>query len=297
MPLSRLKLLLDELARLDRTEGRWRAVEGPVLEAFEGDRRRYSNVLEPSITADPRGVWAYCFSYGFPGFRGDTRRVARTLLALARVVGGGAVEAAGRFLRAAEAPCVEQPMVGFGHDLGGTPVLKLYLQFRPDADAPARRLAARVLGSPRPVAPVRGALHLLGLDAGEGGLCRAKLYALHPVLPWAGAARDLGIDADAVPRDALRDALLIYELRSPDDPAPAPTAVDLPLRAQGLTFRELAPRLARFGPGAVELLGDLGARFPLLVRRVSIGAGARPKLNLYYVLVEPGSGVKPPAGG
>lgn len=300
--LARSKALFDELARIDRVDARWRAVEAPILEAFDVDRRRYSEVLEPSISADARGCRVYRFSYGMPGFRGDGGRGdggrgASVVLAVARVVGGAADEAAQRFLRAVAAPCVEQPLVGFAHDAAGAPVLKLYLQFRGGADAAARQLAARVLGDARPLAPIGGALHLLGLDVSAVGLARARLYALHPTLAWAAAARDLDVDPALVPRATLRDALLIHERRAPDDPAADLIAVDLPLRPQGLAFAELASRLASGAPAAVEAMAHLEARFRLVVRRVSIGAGARPKLNLYYALAETESGAKPSAGG
>ncbi|MCC6645969.1 MAG: hypothetical protein IT374_10410 [Polyangiaceae bacterium] len=284
MLLAPLAALLDDLAQLDGVEARWRAVDAPIAEAFESDQWRESNVLEPSITGDARGVRGYRFSYGFPRYRADPARSQRFAVGVARVVGGEAQDAARRVARAAAAPCVEQPIVGFSHDTDGAPVLKLYLLFGDGHDSAARRLAASVLGSERAVAAVEGGLHLLGLDVGAGGLRRAKLYGLHRALPWAEVASRLGLDASALPVETVHDALLIHEVRSPEDLTSTPRAVDLPLRAQRATFAELAPHLARIHPGAVERYQELAVRHPLRMRRVSIGAHASPKLNLYYEL-------------
>ena len=266
-----------------------------VLARFGQDRLAYSDVLEPSLSVDARGVHLHRFSFGLPGLRRDEAGVGRTLLALGALFGEPCAQACRTVLRAARSAAVAQPIFGFAAGPGG-PRPKLYLQFHADRAPEALDLAGRLLG--RPVGGVGGGagLHLLGFDLGERGVAAAKLYFargrmdLGELATLAGpvpVARDLA----ALGATELRDVLFIHRLDGPREPAPErPGEIDFSLPESDLSWSEL-----RALPSVSALLGrdpaiaELEARFRLAVRRVSVSVGNASKLTAYYVLAESGA--------
>jgi hypothetical protein len=293
--LTRARALLEHLGTVagGRTPS-VQAMEQVLLARFASDRRRWSDVLEPSFSYDASGTHLYRFSYAFPGFRADPQGVAATMRALAAPFGERVLDAAGTVLRAARSTAVEQPLFGFAHDGAGRTRVKFYLQFRPEASSAALDLAERMLGLPlRAHLDPAGALHLLGLDlSADGLLVGAKLYLLHPRLRTADCDRVLGpvplVDALAAQGvRELRQVLAIHRLDGPASPPSRPVEIDFALAENDLSWRtlRLLPPIAD-ALAASPALHTLETSFRLAIRRLSASVGSASKLNVYYVLTE-----------
>jgi hypothetical protein len=279
------------LRRLDgATDPALADLEERVLRRYERDRVTYSDILEPSFSWARGAPSMYRFSYAFPDFRADPGGVAAALFDLCAPFGEVALAQARRLLRAARHPAAEQPLFGIALDGPGRRRIKLYLQFRDGAGVASIKLAERMLGCGLlDRLPPGGALHLLGVDLGEGGVTGAKLYLHHrridlteasPIGPVALFER-----LRAAGRREVRDVLAIHRLVAPEDAGLERAAeIDLSLSDNGLSWAEVRPLL----PAAGELSGwafaALEAAFPLRVRRISTPVGRDDKLNVYYVL-------------
>jgi hypothetical protein len=274
--VERSRALFAELARRSGgTSPTLRAMEDVLFERYAIDCDRFGDVLEPSLSAVGDEVSGYRFSYGFPTFRRQPRSVAETVVRMAGSVGDAAVAASRRVLRAAQRPCVAQPIVGYADDGGGRCRFKLYLLFTPGLDGAARALVREVLGASREPTQA-GEMHMLGLDVGPGGVTGAKLYFEHAALEAPG---------DIAPHGAggLRSALAIHAIVAPDDASAEPVAVDFSLPENDLDWSAVSASLAKAHPAAVRTVAELQERFPLRVRRLSCFRAPR-RLNVYYVL-------------
>ena len=267
-----------------------------VLHRFERDRPRYFNVLEWSLSEDSAGIDTARFSYGFPGMRRDRdESIAPELLRWMDALGPAEGKAARGVLNATRHPAVEQVLVGFARGTAGVPRTKLYLQFTDGAGTAPLELARTIVGLKVPTQSDALQLHLLGLDLGPSGLSASKLYFVEPVLDLARARATFpGLERP------LHNALWIHRLAHPDDAeVTQPLELDFGLNENALTWAELEalPALAPFEM-ARNRLASLQASFPIRVTRVSRSLLGPPKLNVYFLLDEPGSMTsKPPGGG
>jgi hypothetical protein len=278
VPLDRSRELFRILRERDGlAEAECSALESPLWERYAVDRVRRGNVLEPSLSGAAGELSFYRFSYGFPTFRAEPEAAYRTILAMAEACGPAPAEATRRLRKALSRDCIEQPIVGFASDPGGKRRFKLYLMFRPGKEAEARALAGEVLGAGRPLRQP-GTLHMVGLDLGPSGVSGAKLYLEHPA--WERTS-EYGLTLDAP-----LSCLAIHAMAAPDDAALEPGAIDFALDDAGTTWPRLEQQLTADHPAAVEAMTDLGSRFRLRIRRVSLFRGTPRKLNVYYVLDE-----------
>jgi hypothetical protein len=264
---------------------RWQALAGPpsaalaasleaMVRQLELDRRHYSDVFEPSLSWDGQGAHVRRFSYAFPGFRRAMDETSRAFLALAAPFGGAIVDAAQRLLRAARHDAVEQPLFGYADDR--EPRAKLYLQFRDGASVAAGPLIAAVTGVPVDGARLGGAIHMLGLDVGAGGVRGAKAYVF-PHAPVALAARF---------ERPLSRILHVHRMTDPGNGFPEqPSEVDFSLAENRLSEADvIGSRLLRTAhPDGIAELEALRAALPIAIRRVSIAIGNDPKITFYYV--------------
>jgi radical SAM superfamily enzyme YgiQ (UPF0313 family) len=297
-PPKRVRALLAWCARQHRLrDPRLAATTRVLLRRFARDDAAFANIFDPSASWDADGWHLYRYTYEFPGYAGDRAGVTRALLELCAPFGDRMVSFATRLLRLAAAPCVTQVLYGLAYDGPERFRVKLYLQFADGADAAALELARRAVGRADVGAAAGGReLHLLGVDLGPRGLTGAKLYLRHPRVRLADAAQTLGpspllADLAAAGVTELRDVLAIHRLRRRADPAAgAPAEIDFGLRENDLDFGALRalPSLRPILSGA-DALAELERRFRIAVRRVSVPAGRLDKLNLYYVLAEPGA--------
>lgn len=319
--LDRVEALFDEWRSLDRVDApEARAMERALLAAFARDRARYSDILEASFSIDARGEHAYRFSYAFPGWRPTSGpgaiEAVHAALACAAPFGPALVGATRRLLRAATDPVVEQPLIGIAWDRDGAPRHKVYLQFVSGAGGGAVALAERITGVRGLAACLGGgALHMLGIDLGAGGVLGAKLYVAHDRVIAAGDddgeeeeeeeeekenEREKSIVGVALGRlvgggasgaagqgRAFRNVLAIHRIEGASGAVPPLTDVDIGLAENGLGWGEIAG-----APWISERLREsrvarvLLERFRVGVRRVSISAGSQPRLSVYYVLRE-----------
>lgn len=256
----------DALSQPDR----FRRVADAVLAVYEGDRRQFSNVLEPSVASGPVSRSHARFSYAFPRHATESARVGRDLLQIAETLGPGVPEAAERVLRAARHRVVEQPLIGLAVDDASSWRPKLYLQLRSGAPDVARRLAGAVLTIDAETIP-HGDLHLVGMDLDEHGhLTGAKLY-------YRGSAADPPDRLRGVPAAALADVLHIHRLRSADDEIGAPTEIDFAVGGASIAWQRLHALVPALG--ALDLLCT---EFAIQVRRASLAPNGRA--TAYYVL-------------
>lgn len=280
VPLDRVRALADRLFAGERT-ARESALLDAVIDRFAIDRRSFSNVLEWSVSAGPRGVDTARFSYAFPRWSSDRAQLSQLVVAWGEKLGDSAAAAVRGLVRAARRPIVQQILVGIARGRGEPTRVKLYLQFRDDAGTAALALARDVIGLRSPTTSDALPLHLLGLDVGDGGLSGAKLYFVKARL--ADEVRGTPLEPFAARID---DALLIHRIEGPDDErAAAPTEIDFALTGRAPSLDELAGTTGACA-AAAECLTGLGREFQLRSRRISLSLGGAPKTNVYYVLDE-----------
>lgn len=269
----RARELLDKLFPANTTTPAERRLVDAVLARFLADRRRFSDILECSLSADESGVDLARFSYAFPDLPRARAGVERSVLAWTGELGPAPAAAARRVLQAARSPAVAQLLIGQAH--APTPRTKLYLQFRDDAGPAALALARALLGNDTATESDALPLHLLGLDIGATGLAGAKLYFVAPIRTYPGLP---------IPLD---QPLWIHRLRHPNDPD-FTRASELDFACPPAAWHALAaaPILAPHS-AACTAFTALATAFKLRPRRLSLGLGAARKLNLYYVLDEP----------
>lgn len=244
---------------------------------FAQDRRRFSDILEWSLSGDEHHVQAARFSYAFPAYIHEREAATRTVLECFSEFGPTPLRAAKSVLRAAISPHVEQILIGYARSSEPDSWrAKLYLQFRDGAGPAALQLARAVVGTRRATQSDDLPLHLLGLDIGSEGLSGAKFYFVQQKeipanLDWIGQ-----------PRAALR----IHRLTHPEDPAfETPSEIDFAV--DGALWQTLtsAPVRAHYEKTCAHF-EELGRSFKLRVRRVSVALGNGRKINVYYALDE-----------
>ncbi len=290
-----MRQLAQRLCRHHRVQDpRVEAVFQLVAELLGRHGTRYAEIFEPSLSWLGAEAQLLRFSYAFPGYGEQPEDTARCILDLCRPFGTGVREVAARVVRALQAGCVEQPLFGLAYDGPESWRVKLYLQFRAEHGREASALAARLLGGRKLEGgdgEGEGELHMLGLDVGDGGVQRAKLYYRYPRLSVADFAARMGrvelvADLARAGMAELCELLAIHHLTSAGAGDIGPVReIDFALRDNGLLPRDLeaSPSLARLfdpaGPAA-----PLFASFPLAIRRVSVATGGSDKLNVYYLL-------------
>jgi hypothetical protein len=259
-----------------------------LLDRFDRDRGQYSEIFEPSFSADSAGVHLYRFSYAFPGFRADPGGVVDSIAALCAPFGEEVTGHARQLLAPAEDPCVEQLLFGLAYDDSENWRIKLYYQFKDHAGDQPLVLAGRLAGATIGDRVGSKSLHLLGIDLGRGGIRQVKFYFLHEDVPpevrEAGLIRHLA----SIGRGRLGDFLTIHRMRQKDDPGLESVAeVDFPLIGNELRIEDLLgyAELARLIP-AEGPFGQLKSGFRPAFRRISVPVGILDKVNLYYVLTE-----------
>jgi hypothetical protein len=269
-------------------------VQQALLTRLGSDRMRFSEVFEPSCSLDRTGWHFWRFSYAFPGFRDDPAADTRDLLAMCRPFGEELSRQVRTLLSPMLEPAVFLPLVGLAYDAPAAWRIKLYLQFRDDADDEPLRIVSRLTGHQHLGRLFRGGgLHLVGIDLGTQGIVGAKLYFRHPCIPLREVSRMAGpvelIDYLAtVGHDQLRNLLVIHRMRRRDDPDLATAAeIDFALQDNDLCWEDLAvsPTLRRACAGE-NALAALESAFALGVRRISVPVGRTDKLNVYYVPTE-----------
>jgi len=247
-----------------------RRLADAALARFAADRRRFSDILECSLSADDAGLDLARFSYAFPDLLQARAAVERSVLAWTAGLGPAPAAAARQVLRAARSPAVAQLLIG--HADAPAPRTKLYLQFHDHAGPAALALARALIGDARRTDSDDSPLHLLGLDIGDAGMSAAKLYFVAPTRTFPGLP------------GPLHQPLHIHRLRHPGDPDfTRPVELDC---AWTPAMHWQAPALAPHD-AARAAFRALSAAFTLRPRRLSLALRGAPKLNLYYVLDEP----------
>ena len=294
---QRLEQLLERLVKLSGChDDRVQKFLTQIFDHSLRNSRYYSEILEFSLSlvAGDSPEWLR-LSYALPGYRKDTMDGLQFVLqAFSTLLGNKHADWGKQLMDIALHPAVEQPIVGIAWKNASSWRLKFYLQFLGDSSAKALEIIRRLTGyDPRRslVAP-RGKLHMLGLDIGGRGLRGIKLYWLIDRL-WI----DDNIPQLHLPTSCrsplwsrlLDNVLIIQRVEEPTSyRLRHPLEVDFSLLENEMPWHLLAaerPSLLR------PLLDDMTwqellASFALAPRRISMTAAARPRINLYYVLVE-----------
>ncbi len=316
--LDRMSALFEHLRGIDHLQdARAFALERALLLALRRDRERFSDILELSFSITERTVYAYRFSYAFPGFcaspverdapaqrvrslQSDRAEAVQSALACAVPFGESVVASVRKLLRAALEPCVMQPLVGLAWDNRGEPRSKVYLQFhdapRPNTDPlqetsavtnhAAKHLAAQILGFSNLPAQIGGDhLHMLGLDLGPFGLTSAKLYVVEKGLSLEGTKLPVALSIHRITEDTFASQALAEAGSSPL--LPAPSDIDFGLAENNLTWEQVKkiPKIKALLERA-PTFSRLSEKFQIQVRRVSVSTSAEPRLTVYYALRE-----------
>jgi hypothetical protein len=296
-PPDRVSALFAHLLRgRGETDQRLHEMIARVIEQFQRDGARFSEILEPSASWR-EGHWQLVrFSYAYPAFRQDPRAAIESIRSICAPFGETLSGWVRDLLGLAGEPCVNKPLIGLAYDDEQKWRVKLYVEFERNAGARALRLAGRLLGRRDLPSAFEGKdLHLLGIDLGPRGIAGAKLYFHVPVAAVAALRDEHGsielldhLAARGI--EQIRNLLVIHRIAAPGDPgAFTPTEVDFALAENGLRWRDLqdTPTLAR-ARFEGDALAIVEREFCLGFRRVSVPIGRTDKLNAYYVLAESG---------
>jgi hypothetical protein len=278
----------DSLARvreLVQTWGTPDAVEGRLLDAvlnrLERDQAGWSDIFEPSLSWDEKGLHRFRFSFAFPMWRESVDDVSRSMLQFSEPFGPATVEVCERALKAARHGVADQVLFGYARSAGSAPRVKFYIQFAPRHGNVPLLLARKVLGLSVASQSDALPLHMLGLDVGTNGLVGAKLYFLRREMPPQETATWLNGW-----QQPLRDVLLIHRVGGRSDLRQVtPTDVDFAPRDSGLTWPEIvaSPAVRRYEE-PVAAIEALGTEFPIRVRYVSFARPPELRFNIYYAL-------------
>ncbi len=271
-------------------------MEDRLLDHLSDAQKKFSFLLEFSYSSLFGQPSCYRFSYAFPEFgMGRVAEEMRAMIEMLQPFGQAPLAILKQLLALAQPGELSQLLLGIDATHDATR-FKLYYQFEPGIPRPKFTLLLKLLpsGLPKHVIESLNRLHLVGVDFGEGGIQRVKLYFMHDHLS-ASQVRDRFQDSIVLMNllsngnlEGLKDFLTIQRIeRSKWGDIKQVHEVDFGLIPNEITAEAVAAAAqdAGFSNTLLELQA-LTEGHHMAVNRVSVQPYASSKVNLYYLILD-----------